>query len=119
MIKRLILAYQSVLASMFYITFLIKSPEVVHIINKITQNRQLYEELHKAIIRKFEKGIIHSSFMDNIWGAGIADIQLISKINEEIHFSLCVTNIFSKYSWISLKDKKSIATTIAFQKMVD
>ena len=91
----------------------------MHIKNKIIPNRQLSEELHKAIIRKFEKGIIHSSFMDNIWGAGIADIQLISKINEEIHFSLCVTNIFSKYSWISLKDKKSISTTIAFQKMVD
>ena len=113
------MAYQSGLASMFYIIFLIKSPEVVHIINKIIPNRQLCEELHKAIIRKFEKGIIHSSFMDNIWGPGIADIQLISKINEEIHFLLCVTNIFSKYSWISLKDKKGIATTIAFQKMVD
>ena len=90
------MAYQSGLASMFYIIFLIKSPEVVHIINKIIPNRQLCEELHKAIIRKFEKGIIHSSFMDNIWGPGIADIQLISKINEEIHFLLCVTNIFSK-----------------------
>ena len=30
-------------------------------------NKELREELHKPIIKKFEKGKVHSSFIDNIW----------------------------------------------------
>ena len=37
------------------------------------------------------------SFKDNIWGANLTDIQLISKFNKEIRFLLCVIDIFSKY----------------------
>ena len=33
------------------------------------QNRQLAEELHKPIIRKFEKRKVQAAFKDNIWGA--------------------------------------------------
>ena len=43
------------------------------------QNEQLPEELHKPIIRKFKKRKVYSVFKDNIWGAGLADILLISK----------------------------------------
>ena len=76
--------------------------------------------MHKSIIRKFEKRKVHSSFIDNIWGAGPADMQLISKFYKSIHFLLCVIDIFSKYAWvISLKDKKGITITNAFQKILD
>ena len=37
----------------------------------IMQNKQLVEELHKPVIRKFEKEKIYSLFKDNIWGAHI------------------------------------------------
>ena len=30
-------------------------------------NQELAEELHKLIVRKFEKRKVHSSFVDNIW----------------------------------------------------
>ena len=30
--------------------------------------KELKGELHKKIIRKFEKIKVHSSFIDNIWG---------------------------------------------------
>ena len=33
--------------------------------NEIKSDQQFGEELHKAIIRKFEKGKAHSSFIDN------------------------------------------------------
>ena len=39
----------------------------------------LAEELHKPIIRKFKKRTVYSRFKDNIWGANLADKQLISK----------------------------------------
>ena len=47
-------------------------------------------------------------------------MQLISKSNKEIHFLLCVIDIFSKYAWvIPLKVKKSITITNAFQKILN
>ena len=46
------------------------------------QSEQLAEELHKPIIRKFKKRKVCSSFKDNIWGADLADMQLISKYNK-------------------------------------
>ena len=61
------------------------------------QNEQLAEELHKPIIRKLKKKV-YSAFKDNIWGAGLADMQLISKFNNGFRFLLCVIDIFSKYA---------------------
>ena len=38
-------------------------------------------ELHKPIIRHFNKRKVYSAFKDNIGGADLADIQLMSKFN--------------------------------------
>ena len=51
---------------------------------------QLTEELHKPMIKKFKKRKIKSSFIDNIQGADLADMQLISTFNKGILFLLCV-----------------------------
>ena len=48
--------------------------------------QQLAEELHKAIIKKFERRKVYSSFKDNIWVADLADMHLISKFNKIIRF---------------------------------
>ena len=62
---------------------------------------------------------VYSSFIDNIWGVDLADMQLISKFYEGIHFLLCVIDIFSRYAWvIPLKDKKGITITNGSQKML-
>ena len=59
---------------------------------------------------------MYSSFRDNIWGADLADMQLISKFNKGFRFSLCVIDVFSKYAWvIRLKDKKGISIVNTFQ----
>ena len=67
-------------------------------IKSIPKNEQLAEELHKPIIRKFKKRKVCSTFKDNIWGADLADMQLISKFNKGFRFLLCVIDIFSKYA---------------------
>ena len=55
-----------------------------------------------------------------MWGADLADMQLISKFNKGFWFLLCVIDIYSKYSWvIPLNDKKCITITNAFQKILD
>ena len=69
-------------------------------------NQQLVNELYKPVIKKIKRRKVYSSFKYNIWGADLADMQLISKFNKEIRFLLCVIDIFIKYVWvISLKDK--------------
>ena len=88
--------------------------------NEIKQNIQLAKELHKPNIRKFEKGTVYSGFRDNVWGADLADMQLISKFNKRFRFLLCVIDIFSKYAWVvPLKDKKGVSIVNAFQKILD
>ena len=48
------------------------------------QNQQLAEELHKPVIREFRKRRVHTAFKDNIWGADLADMQLIRKCNKGV-----------------------------------
>ena len=49
-------------------------------------NYQLANEIHKPIIRKLKKRTVYSRFKDNIWGAELADMQIISKFNKELDF---------------------------------
>ena len=87
---------------------------------EIMQNEELAKELCKQIIRKFEKRKVHSFFIDNIWGADLADIQLISKFDKEFKFLLYVIDIYSKYIWVTpLKEKKSITITNTFLKKLN
>ena len=106
--------YQRRLASMIYKLFDKKTVDIG--IKSTQQNGQLAEELHKPIIRKFKKRKVYSVFKDNIWGADLADMQLISKFNKGFRFLLCVIDIFSKYAWVvPLKDKKSLSIVMHFQ----
>ena len=63
---------------------------------------------------------MYSSFRDNIWGADLADMQLLSKFNKGYKFLLCVIDIYSKYAWvIPLKDKKGISIVKGFKKIIN
>ena len=121
--------YQRGLASMVYKCFdsKVASPDkksigsgAKHVNTKlITQNEQLADELHKPVITKFKKRKVYSAFKDNIWGADLADMQLLSKYNKGIRLLLCVIDIFSKYAWVvPLKDKKGISIVKAFQSIL-
>ena len=110
--------YQRGLASMVYRFFHKKSKRSGAANNN--ENIQLADELHKPIIRKFKKRKVYSLFKGNIWGADLADMQLLSKFNKGSRFLLCVIDIFSKYAWvIPLKDKKGVSIVNAFQKILD
>ena len=108
------------LATMVYKFFDKKSTGTsTHANSKIKQNHQLAAELHKTIIKTFQKRTVYSGFKDNIWGADLDDMQLISKSNKGFRFLLRVIDIFSKYAWVApLKDKKGITITNAFQKIL-
>ena len=45
-------------------------------------------------------------------------MQLMRKFNKEVRFLLCVTDIFSKYTWVnSLKNKTGLTVTNSFKKI--
>ena len=111
--------YQGGLASTLY-KFLEKKSKGSGVNIPLQFNEQLAEELHKPIIRNLKKRTVYSGFKDNIWGADLADMQLINKFNKGFRFLLCVIDIFSKYAWVvPLKDKKGISIVNAFQKILD
>ena len=61
--------------------------------------------------------MVYSGLNNNIWGADLADMQLISKFDKGFRFVLCVIDIFSKYAWVvPLKYKKGVSIVTAFQK---
>ena len=80
---------------------------------------KLADELHKLVIKKFNKRKVYSQFKDNIWGVDLADTRLLSKQNTGIKYLLCVVDLFSKYAFVApLKDKKGISITNAFNKII-
>ena len=105
---------------LWFINFLTKKTSGSGFKNENISNKGLAGELHKPIIRKFKKRKVHSPFINNIWGADVADMQLISNFNKGIRFLLCVLDIFSKYAQvIPLIDKKGATITNIFQKILD
>ena len=51
----------------------------------LESNEKLVKELDKPVIRKF-KNSVYSGFKDNVWGADLAHMQLISKFNKGFRF---------------------------------
>lgn len=95
------------------------SIEKAAIKSKIWLNQQLTHKLHKPIIKHFTKNKLYSSSINNIWGADLGDMQLISKYNKGIQFSLSALDIYRKYtSAVPLKVIKNIAIAKVFQKML-
>ena len=77
-------------------------------------NKNLAEELHKTVTRKYWKKSTFTSYRRSL-AADLPDIQLISKFNKGFRFLLFVIDIYNKYALvITLKDKKGITITYAF-----
>ena len=70
----------------WFINFFEKTTSGSVIKNENMSDQQLAEELCKPIIRNFRKRKVHSPFIDNIWGADLADMQLVSKFYKGICF---------------------------------
>ena len=108
---------QKGLTSMVYKFFYKKATDSG--VNTHVNNEKLTEELHKPIIKNFKKRTVYSGLKGNIWGADLADMQLISKFNKGFKHLLCVIDIFSKYVWVvPLKDKRGVSVVKAFQKVL-
>ena len=63
---------------------------------------QQLAQLHKTIIKKFKKRKVRSTFIGNILGADLADMELISKFNERKLFFSIVIDISRTYGSVIL-----------------
>ena len=64
--------------------------------NKTVSDQRLAVELHKPINRNFLKCEVYSSFNDDIRGAALADMPLISKYNKGFR---CVIDVYNNKAW--------------------
>ena len=97
---------QRCLASMVY-KYFDENISASFIKNKNVYNKELAKELHKPIIRNFNKRKVYSPFIDNIWCTDLANMHL------------CVIDIYSKYAWvIPLNNKKRMTASNAFPKIL-
>ena len=88
-------------------------------LERMRSNKIFAEELHKPVIKKFNKRKVYSQFRDNIWEVDLADMQSLSKKNKGIKYLLCAIDLFSKYAFVvPLKDKKGISIANAFNKII-
>ena len=94
--------YQRGLASMVYKFFDRKSTAEPSSLERmgsgIASSSILADELHKAIIKKFEKRKVYSQFKDNIWSVDLAGMQSLSRKNKGIKYLLCAIDLYSKYA---------------------
>ena len=110
--------YQRSLASMVY-NFFDKKSTGSGFKKLKNSSSVLADELHKPIIRKFNKIKAYSQFKGNIWGVDLADMQSLSRKNKGIKYLLCAIDLYSKYAFvIPLKDKKGISTVNAFNRII-
>ena len=85
--------------------------------NENISDKRLTEILHKPIIRKFKKRKVRSPFIDNIWDADLAYMQLASKFNKGICFFIMYYWYFTHglFLW---KIKRGLTINNAFQKIL-
>ena len=50
----------------------------------ISVSEQLAEELHNTVIKKFKRRKVYRRFKDNIWTAGLAEMESLSSKNKNI-----------------------------------
>ena len=98
--------YQRGLASMVY-KFFVKKSIGSGIARDTTRSSSLErsslilaDEIHKPVIKKFNKRKVYSQFKDNIWGVDLADMQSLSRKNKGIKYLLCAIDLYSVYTFV-------------------
>ena len=103
--------YHCELASVVYKFFDKKKLLVVVLKMKISQTKNYLKNYTNQLLKNSRREK-YPRLLQTIWGADLADMQLISKFNKEIGFLLCIIDIFRKYTWV-------ITITNAFEKLLD
>ena len=110
--------YQRELASVVYKSFDKKLLAVVLKMKLFLIRNQKKNYINQLIENSRKEK--YTQLLDRIQSADLADMQLIINFNKRFRVSLCVIDIYRKYTWaVPFKDKKGITFTNAFQKISD
>ena len=84
----------------------------------IDWSKQLANELHKPVRRRFDKRTVLAKQVDDIWTADLVDMSSFPRSNKGYKYLLTVIDVFSKYGWIvPLKTKIAKEVALAFRKL--
>ena len=80
--------------------------------------KELAQELHRSVVKKFRKRKVYVKEINEIWAADLVDMQPFSNYNNSVKYLLAVVDIFSKHTWmVPLKQKTGSAVAAAFQSI--
>ena len=79
-------------------------------------NKESAAELHKPIVKRFDRMKVHSLFVENIWAAGLTNMQPLTKFNKGICYYVLLIYSVKTHEVIPLKDNIRITITNYFQK---
>jgi hypothetical protein len=93
----------------------IKRPELKNWLS--TQN--VYTR-HKPIVKQFPRNQVITRGIDDLWQIDLADLQKISKFNDNNRYLVTCIDVFSKFAWVvPIKNKKSDTVLEAFKFIVN
>ena len=68
----------------------------------------LARELHKPVVRKFQRRKVMVRGVNATWAADLVEMQKFAKANKGYRYILTVIDVLSRYAWARpLKDKKT------------
>lgn len=81
--------------------------------------KQYTYTLHRPVKRKYRRSKYFVSDIDELWQIDLADMAMISNVNDNAHFLLTCIDVFSKYAWVRVvKSKSSRDVTDAFAEIL-
>ena len=88
-------------------------------VKKWLETQEAYT-LHKRLIKKFPRNKVIVNGIDDLWQIDLADLQKISKFNDNYRYLLTCIDVFSKFSWVEpLKNKQADTVLEAFKKIIN
>ena len=58
-------------------------------------NEQLTEQLHKPVIKKFERRKVYVRFRGNTWAVDLVEMESLSSKYKNAKYLLCVIDVFT------------------------
>jgi hypothetical protein len=75
---------------------------------------------HKPIVKQFPRNQVITRGIDDLWQIDLADLQKISKFNDNNRYLVTCIDVFSKFAWVvPIKNKKSDTVLEAFKFIVN
>ena len=82
--------------------------------------KELAEELHKLVVKRFKRKKVYARFKDNIWAADLLKMKYLSSKNQNVKYLLFVIDVFTKYASVKpLKGNKGKIVPNVFIKIVN